>query len=96
MCPPATRLTDNCTGHGCYPPRPAVSGSENVFTNNLNQVRVTDQYASHCCDASCHGGILAEGSSTVYINNLPAGRQGDPIDCGSYADIHSPDVIIGG
>ena len=94
--PPATRLSDNCTGHPCYPPRPSNSGSPNVITNGLNQMRVSDTYASHCCGPSCHGGMLASGSSNVNVNNLPAGRQGDAVDCGSCASQHSPNVNIGG
>jgi len=95
--PPATRLTDVCTGHGCFPPRPTVAGSPDVFTNNLNQIRLTDPYDSHGCVVCVpHGGTLAAGSGTVYVNNLPAGRQGDPVDCGGAADVHSPDTYIGG
>ena len=90
--PLATRITDVCTGHGPCPPRPSCSGSPDVFTNNLNQMRVTDCYEIHCL----HGGMLAEGSSTVFVNNLQAGRTGDPVDCGSCAMDHSPDVDIGG
>lgn len=60
-------------------------------------MRVSDSYESHgCCCCPPHGGVLAEGSSTVFVNNLPAGRQGDPVDCGSFADVHSPDTNIGG
>ena len=88
----ATRLTDNCTGHGPCPPRPSCSGSPDVFTNNLAQMRVSDCYVTHCT----HGGILVGGSSTVFVNSLPAGRQGDPVNCGSLANVHSPDVDIGG
>jgi len=93
--PLATRITDVCTGHGCWPSRPSCSGSPDVFTNNLNQMRVTDCYEVHCC-GGCHGGMLAQGSSTVFVNNLQAGRTGDPVDCGSCAMDHSPDVDIGG
>ena len=94
--PLATRITDVCTGHGCYGSRPSCSGSPNVITNNLNQMRVTDCYESHCCGIPCHGGMLAQGSATVFVNNLQAGRTGDPVDCGSCAQAHSPDVDIGG
>jgi uncharacterized Zn-binding protein involved in type VI secretion len=55
-------------------------------------MRVSDCYVTHCS----HGGILVGGSSTVFVNSLPAGRQGDPVNCGSLANIHSPDVDIGG
>jgi uncharacterized Zn-binding protein involved in type VI secretion len=93
--PPAHRKTDNCTGHGCFPPRPAIGGSDNTYVNSLKQMRLTDTYDIHCC-SGCHGGMLSSGSSTVYVNNLKAGRQGDNVDCGSYADEHSGDVNIGG
>ena len=88
----ATRYTDLCTGHPPCRPRPSCSGSPNVYTNNLNQMRVTDCYEIHCL----HRGILIQGSSTVYVNNLQAGRTGDPVSCGSRAMQHSPDVDIGG
>ena len=91
-CPWATRLTDNCTGHPGCPSRPSCSGSPNVFTNGLNQMRLSDCYVPHCN----HPGILVGGSGTVFVNGLPAGRQGDPVNCGSLADEHSPDVKIGG
>ncbi|MBC8427290.1 MAG: PAAR domain-containing protein [Proteobacteria bacterium] len=94
---PATRLGDVCTGHGCYPARPSCSGSPDTFTNSIAQMRVTDCYECHgCAVCPCHGGVLSAGSGTVNINNLQAGRQGDPVDCGSSADAHSPDVFIGG
>ena len=90
--PLATRITDRCTGHGPCPPRPSCSGSPDVYTNNLKQMRLSDCYQIHCL----HGGILIGGSSSVYVNNLPAGRQGDPVNCGSLAQDHSPNVDIGG
>ena len=90
-----TRITDNGSGHGCYPPRPAITGSPNVFVNNLAVVRVTDKYDTHCCKSSCHDGFLEEGSTTVFVNNLAIGRQGDPINCGSFVDEHSPDTCAG-
>lgn len=92
---PNHRLTDNCTGHGCYPPRPLIDASPNVFTNNLKQGRLTDPYAPHCCGSPCHPGKIAKGSGTVFTNNLETARQGDPVDCGSRCDEHSPDVFSG-
>lgn len=92
---PNHRHTDNCTGHGCWPPRPLASGSPNVYTNNLQQARVTDPYVPHCCGAPCHGGRIADGSETVFTNFLKTARQTDPVDCGSRCDEHSPDVFTG-
>lgn len=92
--PPACRLHDPCTGHGCYPSRPNVQGSPNVFTNSLPNHRQTDAWDSHCC-GGCHSSQLAQGSPTVFINSLQAGRVGDPVACGSRVMEGSPNVFIG-
>lgn len=92
---PAGRIDDISTGHGCYPPRPCITGSDNVLINNRKAMRVTDKFASHCC-VTCHPGQLSSGSSTVFINSLPAGRIGDRVSCGDFVMTGSNDVLIGG
>lgn len=92
---PACRLGDFCTGHRCYPPRPSVEGSPDVFTNNRPQHRVTDKWGVHCCGLSCHDSELVSGSKTVLINGLGAARVGDPVACGSKVMTGSHNVIIG-
>jgi uncharacterized Zn-binding protein involved in type VI secretion len=92
---PNHRFTDDCSGHGCWPPRPLGEGSPNVFTNFLNQARVTDTYVPHCCGTPCHPGDIVDGSETVFVNFLKTARQSDPVDCGSRCDGHSPDVFTG-
>lgn len=93
---PAARLYDICTGHGCYPPRPAVSASPNVFVNKRPWHRVGDAWAVHCCGPSCHASVLAEGSKTVFVNGIPAGRIGDAVACGSAVMTGSSNVGAGG
>ncbi|MBV5301932.1 MAG: PAAR domain-containing protein [Methylococcales bacterium] len=95
--PAAHRHTDVCTGHGCWPPRPNIEGSPNVFVNNLGSHRETDQWSSHCyCipPFPCHGGNLASGSPNVYVNGLQKGRIGDPVNCGSKCATGSPNVFV--
>ena len=97
--PAATRLNDNSTGHPhCYPARPVVEGSPNVFTNGRNSVRSGDAWAVHgaCVAHSPHGGSSSSGSSTVFINGKPAVRIGDSISCGDAVAEGSPNVFIGG
>lgn len=94
--PAATRVTDNCTGHDGFPPRPLIDGSPDVYTNGLKQGRETDPYDTHSDGDSSHSGQLAQGSSTVYVNGLQAGRVGDPVSCGSDVMEGSSDVFIGG
>lgn len=97
---PAARLTDLGSGHAChFPPSPAITGSPNVMINNLLAVRQTDSYLPHPCPACLippHPRNLAQGSATVYFNNLQAGRIGDPINCGGSHMVGSPNVLIGG
>ena len=95
--PPQSRKPDVCTGHGCFPARPPASWSGNVFVNGLEALRQADAYQAHGC-AVCvpHGGTVAAGSGSVYINDRQAARIGDPVDCGSAIAVGSPNVIVGG
>lgn len=90
--PLVVRLGDRCTGHGCWPSRPNIQASPDVFVNDLGWHRVGDAWATHCCPPPCHGGVLAQGSPDVFINGRAGGRMGDPVSCGSYCLQHSPDV----
>lgn len=90
--PAVTRLGDICTGHGCWPPRPSISASPNVFANFIPVHRQGDKWAVHCCK-SCHGGVLAQGSPNVFVNNKQLGRIADPVSCGSQVASGSPNVF---
>ena len=94
--PAATRLGDESTGHGAYPPTPSIEASGDVFINGQGAVRVGDAYAPHASpDSPPHSRALASGSSKVFINGQPAGRIGDDIDCGDAVAQASPNVFIG-
>lgn len=90
------RLGDLCTGHGCHPPRPNVSASSDVFCNGIGVHRQGDAWAIHACGSDVHAGVLAQGSSTVFVNGQQIGRAGDPVSCGSVAALGSPSVFAGG
>jgi len=97
--PALVRKGDICSGHQCYPPRPSVQGSPNVFTNGIPQHRVSDSWAVHCCSGSpppCHASTQCSGSSTVFANTLPVARRGDRVCCGSRCVQHSPNVFADG
>ena len=91
----AARLGDYCTGHGCWPPRPGITASPNVFINGIPAHRIDDLWLAHCCDGSCHPGVVASGSGNVNINGRAAARIGDSISCGSLIAMGSPNVSIG-
>jgi uncharacterized Zn-binding protein involved in type VI secretion len=89
------RLGDQCTGHGCFPPRVCISASNNVIVNGIGAHRVGDSWAVHCCGIVCHGGNQANGSSTVFVNGQKLARIGDSISCGSKNAQGSPNVFAG-
>jgi uncharacterized Zn-binding protein involved in type VI secretion len=95
--PAVTRLGDSGTGHGCYPPRPNVQGSPDVFVNGIACHRQGDAWVPHGCGVCTpHGGSTAAGSGTVYVNGQQIARIGDPVDCGSAIAQGSTDVFAGG
>lgn len=94
--PAVHRKGDTGTGHGCWPPRPNIAGSSNVYCNSIPVHRQSDGWAVHCCGPACHASSLAAGSSTVYANSLQLARIGDPVACGSAAASGSGNVFAGG
>lgn len=83
--PAVTLLGHNCTGHGCWPPRPSVAGAPGMVINGRRVVTVGDSYAPHTCPSipETHGGVLADGAPGLTINGRRVGRIGDPLSCGS-------------
>lgn len=94
--PAVTRLGDDCTGHGCWPPRGNDQASPNVFVNNIAVHRQSDHWPTHCCGPACHDSTLSKGSATVFVNNLQCARIGDPVACGSAIAKGSANVFAGG
>jgi len=56
-----------------------------VFNDrNINNFMVKGDFFIHnCCTGGCHDSVTCGGSSTVFINSLPAARVGDPVCCTS-------------
>ena len=95
--PAAARLGDQCSGHGCFPPRTGVNASGNVFFNGIPAHIVGNGWNLHCCPRQgCHPGTIAVGLGSVFINGQPAARIGDSIDCGSSIAAGSSNVFLGG
>ena len=94
--PGIVRLGDKCSGHGCFPSRPCIEASENVFVNGRGAHRLGDAWASHCCGPICHGGSAAGGSENVFVNGKPVCRIGDPVSCGSTMVEGSENVFANG
>lgn len=95
--PAVARLSDPCTGHGCFPPRGNSGASSNVFVNGRGAHRQGDAYPPHACPGCApHSGALAGGSSTVFVNGKPLGRIGDAVSCGGSVAAGSSNVSAGG
>jgi len=95
--PAVVRLGDQCSGHNpCFPPRPNVQGSPDVFVNSLPVHRLGDAWDIHCCGPDCHDGVAASGSSNVFVNGKPVCRVGDSVSCGSTMAEGSPNVFVNG
>lgn len=95
---PVARLSDVCTGHGCWPSRSNVSASGNVFVNARGAHRQGDAWAAHTCPSipNTHSSSLAGGSSTVFVNGRRLGRIADSVACGSSVATGSGNVLAGG
>lgn len=94
--PAISRQGDTCTGEGCFPPRPSVEGSPNVFVNGQPAHRRDDGWATHSCGDSSHDGTLIGGSGSVFVNGKAVARVGDDISCGAAIAVGSADVFAGG
>lgn len=98
--PAAARKGDTGSGHGCYPPSPAISGSPDVLIDGIPALRQGDAHAAHACPKTPpHGRAVSGGSPTVFVNGRPLARIGDGIGCGGAvasgsgtvtADDHGP------
>ena len=95
--PPAARMGDP-TSHGI--PLSPGPGSPNVQIGGKPAWRATSDF--HACPivevAKPHvGGVVLVGSSTVFINGLPAARQGDTVSETTPSTIAAgcPTVMIG-
>lgn len=72
-----------CSGHGCFPPRPATGGHANVRANGAPVLTVGSEMAAHACGTSSHAGQVAAGHPRIRVNGQPVARLGDAVDCGS-------------
>lgn len=96
--PPAARVGD-LTSHGT--PLSPGPGSVNVLIGGMPAWRAGADF--HTCPLVTGvvphvGGMIAMGSTTVLINNLPAARQGDMITEGGPPNsivMGCPTVLIG-
>lgn len=93
----SVRKGDLSVGHSCWPSRPNIEGSSNVFVNGIAVHCTSQKWAIHCCTNypyPCHDGVAGPGSPNVYANGLMRSRVGDPITCGDTMLTGSPNVYI--
>ncbi|QJI31814.1 hypothetical protein HKK55_24955 [Pseudomonas sp. ADAK18] len=79
-----------------------LMGSFNVYINGLNAMRAGEDIASSCTGLPLNHPmwpfpvLIAEGSSTVFINGKPAARLHSKMVCGAHIKSGSPNTFIGG
>ncbi len=71
-----------------------TSGSPNVFINGRAAAFATASTVS--CSKHNPTPLVADGSSNVFYNSLPAARKGDAITCGAKIDQGSENTFVGG
>ncbi|MFG1172773.1 RHS repeat-associated core domain-containing protein [Erwiniaceae bacterium CAU 1747] len=90
------KARDACTEAGAgalSPGGTVVTGSGNVFINDRAAAVAT--LSTVACDSDGSQQV-AQGSSSVFINGLPAARRGDKTTCDATLMAGSSDVFIGG
>lgn len=90
----------NITQGHCWAPTIPKAGSNNVFIENFQAVRVGDAFLDHTLGCTpiptTHSVIPMMGSPNVFVNNLPLVRDGDAMACGDVADHGSFTVYANG
>lgn len=104
---PVSRVTDlafcPADSHGCpacpHPVLgPGVSGSPDLLVNGQAVLRLGDR-GTHTLCCAANRWVVAEGSSSVFVNNLPVARVGDETrHCGGVGTLVTGDnsLEIGG
>ena len=94
--PPPSMETKVCSGHGSFPPTTIIKGSPDCFTNDLANARVGDSAGTHPSPSPSppHPRTLSSGSDNIFINDKPAVRIGDQVDCGGHVMQGAKDVIF--
>lgn len=93
--PAVSRQDDISTGHGCFPPAPAVEGSAKVFIEGSPALREGDAFEAHSCGNSTHDGAALKGSDKVICEGLGLMRIGDEVSCGDALAQGSTKVFAG-
>lgn len=77
--PAATRIGDADITHCSGMTR--AKGSRDVFVNGIAWSLQTHNNTAHLLPGSpcpCHAAPISRGSATVFVNDIPSGRIGDP------------------
>ncbi|EAS1760890.1 type VI secretion system PAAR protein [Salmonella enterica] len=87
--PTAARLNDKGTQHDSYYETVIITSSLMIFIDRLPVARMGGPLTPHSKpEHPPHPRKIAGGSSTAFIDDLPAARTGDGMDCDG--------VVIGG
>ncbi|WP_308065132.1 PAAR domain-containing protein [Escherichia coli] len=83
-----------CSGHGGFPPRPALSGAPLVTINGIPALVNGNPFAVHSDGDSAHGGVAISSRPWCTINGIGVVCTGDLVSCGSVVITGDPLVTI--
>ncbi|HEY3591737.1 MAG TPA: PAAR domain-containing protein [Buttiauxella sp.] len=72
-----------CSGHGGFPPRPAVTNEPFMTVNGLPVLVAGNMFAVHADIVSSHDGSAISTRPYFTVNGVPIVCVGDPVSCGS-------------
>lgn len=82
--PGAVTIGSMCTGHGCFAPRPVITGNPKVLIEGIPASCIGDMLMPHACGPLVHPGNLASGSPKVMVSGRALSRVADLVNCGSF------------
>lgn len=96
--PSVTLKGHQCTGHGCWPPRPSVQGEPRFTVRGIPVHLQGHAWAAHTCPPipETHASVLASGSVRFTVGGKQLGRIGDPVACGSLVAEGEPRFSVAG
>ena len=95
MASPVALIGSKTMGLDDAPPTMIVAGSSDVYANGVAIAFEGSPIVPHKRGKHYHGGVVSEGSSTVFVNNMPVARVLDPISCGDKIADGSTNVECG-
>lgn len=82
--PAVTVVGADTSGHACFPPQKVIEYCATLYAEGQPISAQGHKVTPHGCPkVPPHGGSIAAGSPTVYVEGRQIGIIGSPVSCGS-------------